>query len=138
MAIEENSDQSNESMHSQSFRKIERLGHKKIIEELFKKDSSSDFLYPFLIKYQKEAEDINYHKVLISVPKKNFKKAVDRNLIKRKIKEIYRINKHLIYPANPAYNIAIIYTGKQILEFNLMQNKLIRILKRLPFSTEDY
>ena len=117
-----------------TFSKQERLYHKKIIEELFK-NGSSNFLYPFLIKYLPSTEEnAPFHQVLISVPKKYFKKAVTRNLIKRKIREIYRTNKQLIYPSEEKYNIAIIYTGKQILSFKDLKNKLIKVLKRLPIK----
>jgi len=117
-----------------TFSKQERLYHKKIIEELFK-NGSSNFLYPFLIKYLPSNEvNSSFHQVLISVPKKYFKKAVTRNLIKRKIREIYRTNKQLIYPAEVKYNIAIIYTGKKVLSFKDLKNKLIKVLKRLPLK----
>ncbi|MGB3466829.1 MAG: ribonuclease P protein component [Cyclobacteriaceae bacterium] len=108
--------------------------HKKIIEELFK-NGSSHFSYPFLIKYLPETETkAKFHKVLVSVPKKYFRKAVTRNLLKRKIREVYRTNKHILYPADTKLNLAIIYTGKQILPFKDIKNKLIKVLKRLPLS----
>jgi len=117
-----------------TFSKNERLHHKKIIEELFK-NGSSNFLYPFLIKYlPTERKDPEYHQVLISVPKKYFKKAVTRNLIKRRIREVYRTNKDFIYPAEVKYDLAIIYTGKQVMTFTQVKSKLIKVLKRLPFN----
>lgn len=117
-----------------TFSKNERLYHKKIIEGLFK-NGSSNFLYPFLLKYLPvESTEQKYHQVLISVPKRHFRKAVHRNLIKRKIREIYRTNKQLIYPAEIKFNIAIIYTGKEILPFKNLKNKLIKVLKRLPIT----
>lgn len=117
-----------------TFSKNERLYHKKIIEELFK-NGSSHFLYPFLLKYlPSAAAEQKYHQVLISVPKKYFKKAVERNLVKRKVREIYRTNKQLIYPAEVKYSIAIVYTGKEILPYKTLKNKLIKVLKRLPIK----
>ncbi len=117
-----------------TFSKQERLYHKKIIEELFK-NGSSNFSYPFLIKYLPSSEDeVSYHQILISVPKKYFKKAVTRNLVKRKIREVYRTNKQLVYPSDIKYNIAIIYTGKQVLSYKDLKNKLIKVLKRLPIK----
>ncbi|MEL6557880.1 MAG: ribonuclease P protein component [Bacteroidota bacterium] len=117
-----------------TFSKDERLYHKKIIEELFK-NGSSHFLYPFLLKYlPAKSSEQEYHQVLISVPKKYFRKAVARNLIKRKIREVYRTNKQLIYPSEIKYSIAIIYTGKEILPYKTLKNKLIKVLKRLPIK----
>ena len=119
-----------------TFSKEERLHHKKIIEELFK-NGSSHFSYPFLLKYlPEESKDVSLHRVLISVPKKHFRKAVERNLLKRKIREIYRTNKFLLYPAPTRLNIAIIYTGKQSIPFKNLKNKLIKVLKRLPLESD--
>lgn len=115
-----------------TFSKEERLHHKKIIEELFR-NGSSHFSYPFLVKFLPASDqDTRFHRVLISVPKKHFKKAVSRNLLKRKIREIYRTNKNILYPANNKFDLAIIYTGKQIMPFKNLENKLIKVLKRLP------
>lgn len=73
--------------------------------------------------------DSSVHQVLISVPRKNFKKAVDRNLIKRRIRESFRLNKNLL-PAGRKLMIAYIYTAKEILTFAQIQERLIRTLKR--------
>ncbi len=133
----ENSKPYNSALIDNTFSKDERLSHKRLIGELFKNGSSS-FLHPFLIKYEPElSAQSGLHKILISVPKRNFKKAVDRNLVKRRIKEIYRTNKSLVYPADQAYHIAIIYTGKEIHDFKVMKNKLIKVLKRLPIREQD-
>jgi ribonuclease P protein component len=69
------------------------------------------------------------HQVLISVSRKNFKKAVDRNFIKRRIRESFRLNKNLL-PPEPKLLIAYIYTAKEILTFAQIQERLIKTLKR--------
>ena len=56
------------------FPKAEKLTGKKKIEELFQ-NGSSFFLHPFLVKYLRTDQEI--HRILISVPKKKFKRAVD-------------------------------------------------------------
>ncbi len=66
-------------------------------------------------------------KVLIQVPKRKFKRAVDRNLIKRRIREIYRLQKsqHL-YPfisEGSTLLLSIVYVGKEIHDFSLMEEK---------------
>ena len=114
----------------ESFSKEERINSKKTIEELFKKGSSSHS-YPYLLKYL-PANSSDCHQVLISVSKKHFKKAVDRNLLKRRMREAYRKNKSLLYPSSKKFYIAIIYIGKEINPYQLMEHKLIKLMKRLP------
>jgi len=67
--------------------------------------------------------------VLISVSRKNFKRAVDRNLIKRRCRESFRLNKNLL-PSAPKLLIAYIYTAKEILSFAEIQERLIKTLNR--------
>jgi ribonuclease P protein component len=111
------------------FPKAEKLTGKKKIEELFQ-NGSSIFLHPFLVKYVSSEEEI--HRVLISVPKKKFKRAVDRNLIKRRIREAYRLNKHLIYDQPKAFfNVGIIYQDTNVLPYTEIAEKLVILLKRL-------
>ena len=113
-----------------AFSRKESLKGKKSIEELFK-NSSSFYLHPLLIKYIKVPEVTGCNQILISVPKKKFKRAVDRNLLKRRIREAYRLNKQQVFTdASPSYHIAIIYLDKSKLPFSLIQDKLIVLLKR--------
>ncbi|MDN4166175.1 ribonuclease P protein component [Cytophagales bacterium LB-30] len=111
------------------FTKAERLSSKKKIEELFAKGSSI-YLYPFRLVYIAHTEPAP-HQLLISVSKRNFKKAVDRNRIKRLIRETYRTNKHLLSASESKYRLALIYTAKEIPEFKHLNQKLIEILSRL-------
>jgi ribonuclease P protein component len=117
-----------------SFGKEERLNNKKSIQELFDKGSSF-FLYPFKIFYIIDPLDgSGKNKILISVSKKLHKKAVDRNLIKRRIKEAYRLNKHLISNDGRTHQpllIGFIFVAKQILTFNHIETKLKLALLRL-------
>jgi len=116
-----------EALHKYTFKKAERLKRKKVIEELFK-HGSSFFDFPLLVKYLNSSE--KHHQVLISVPKKYQKKAVNRNRIKRKIRESYRLNKHLLDSIDSKY-IGIIYLSKEDLSFNQLEIKLKTILARL-------
>jgi len=116
------------------FNKSERLSSQKSIQELFAKGSSF-FVFPYKIIYlHTEFPNTTPPKLLISVPKKIFKKAVDRNKIRRRIKEAYRQNKHMLLPVtekNLSLSVAFIYVAKDILPFDHIENKLKKTLLRL-------
>lgn len=121
-----------------AFPKKERLSSKKEIKELFD-NGSSFYLHPFKVIFlasQSDEVDI-HHKVLFSVPKRNFKKAVTRNKIKRRLKEAYRLNKHLLL--KPEFVglqllIAYIYVGRKVYSYKMMQDKLIASFDRLKLN----
>jgi ribonuclease P protein component len=74
-------------------------------------------------------------RVVFSVPKRNFKKAVDRNLIKRRMREVYRNHKHLLYQhlaeKQKSIYIYLIYTAKQIISFDELKENLVQALQLL-------
>ncbi len=112
---------------SQTFSKQERIFKKKEIQELFSKGSSF-YLYPFSVKLTQTTLS-NQNAVLISVSKRLYKRAVDRNLIKRRIKEAYRINKLTL--EKPSFRIAFIYTSKKQHDFSFIEEKMIKILQKI-------
>ena len=113
----------------------ERIKSIKTAEELFSKGSSY-YLYPFRILYIKKSDySEGLPQILISVPKRNFKKAIDRNRLKRQIREAYRLNKQGIFESLPKDKIpafiGIIFTSKEKLPYKVLEEKLILILQRL-------
>jgi ribonuclease P protein component len=112
-----------------SFKKTERLSSKKDIEYLFKENKSIT-VYPLKLAFRKnDFPDTGFPaRVLISVPKRNFKKAVDRNLLKRRIRESYRLVKGNLYnslnESNLKIDLHINFIGKNPEEFSLIKNKL--------------
>jgi ribonuclease P protein component len=95
--------------------KKERLKSKKLIGKLFEEGKSIK-KYPFRLIYL--IQDKNSFKiktqVSFSVPKRNFKKAVDRNRIKRLIKEAYRLEQRkILQDYNLPFVIMITYLGKK-------------------------
>lgn len=115
---------------NKNFPKEEKLTSKKEIQELFDKGSSF-YLYPFLIKYaHKDNSEQKFPKVLISIPKRKFKKAVDRNRLKRQIREVYRLNKHLLLNGNVPAHLGIIYTASEKIPYDVLEKKLNLILHR--------
>jgi len=118
-----------------TFGKAERLGSKIQIEELFARGDSF-FKYPFkVIIHQGPVTGKPLVSILITVPKRSFKKAVDRNRIKRLIREAYRLNKHIVYEQlgqnDMTVNLALIYTAKSILSFQEIERKIILILQTI-------
>jgi ribonuclease P protein component len=115
-----------------SLKKHEILRSKKSIKELFN-NGSSFFLYPFRIYYQpNNISETN--QLLFSVSKKNFTKAVDRNLIRRRMREAYRLNKTLLNVnenQSLSLSIALVYISKFKLPYSEIENKLKQVFVRL-------
>ena len=74
-------------------------------------------------------------KVLVSVSKRRFKRAYKRNLLKRRIREAYRLNKHLIFPLlnKNSVNIviAVVYLSTEIKPYSEIEKAMINTLESL-------
>lgn len=78
----------------QTFHKNERLSRKLLIDKLFQ-NGTSMIAYPFRVIYLSVSQEIEAPvAMMVSVPKKKIRLAVDRNYIKRRIRESYRLRKH--------------------------------------------
>jgi len=116
---------------SQSFHKTERLKSKIIFDELIASGSTVK-KHPFILIWKKLNEDQSFPiRIAFSVSKKRFPRAVDRNEMKRKIREAYRLIKSNIY-ANLKNNYAVllIYTPREKLKRGLLNNKLTLVFER--------
>ncbi|PKP42891.1 MAG: ribonuclease P protein component [Bacteroidetes bacterium HGW-Bacteroidetes-12] len=123
-----------------NFSKKEKLKSIKDIEQLFKKGKSihqHPFRLTYLEKKEKNGVSVNFG---VSVPKKKIKLAVNRNLIKRRIREAYRLNNHLLKEAlqklDKELNVMVIYNSEQILSYSEIEGKIKVILCRLTESCE--
>ena len=77
--------------------------------------------------------ELPFNRIVVSVPKKCFRRAVKRNLLKRRIREAYRLNKNLL-PVNAEQggtDILFIYSSKDILDFNTIVLSVRNILEGL-------
>lgn len=86
-----------EATKSETFRKEERITSKLIIDKLFQGNNPSLMAYPFRVVYMDVPRGDVPVSIMISVPKKRFHNAVDRNRIKRLVREAYRKQKHLLW-----------------------------------------
>ena len=118
------------------FNKEERLCSKKSLDLLFKNGSSFLF-YPFRVTYHFVTEPHQYPaQIVINVAKKRYKHAVDRNLIKRRTREAYRLNKqNLLYSflANKEelLLLSLQFVGKEKYDYSFFEKKMILTLKKL-------
>ena len=97
-----------------TFNKKEKLKSKKLIDRLFNEGLSVS-VYPLRLMYlQTTFDDKAPFKTSVSVSKRNFKKAVSRNYIKRLLREVYRLNKPSYFNnITTQYAFMILYIGKE-------------------------
>jgi ribonuclease P protein component len=118
-----------------TFCKEERLCNKKHIF-LLQKEAKFFFSYPFTVKWMEisDGKEIGV-RILPAVPKRNFKKAVDRNRIKHLIREAYRLNKEVfvrkVQDLNKSIVIMFLYSGKNIVTYKETETKIILILQQI-------
>jgi ribonuclease P protein component len=120
----------------QTFNKDERLKSRTLIGNLFK-DGLTIHQYPFKVLYKiDEGIDFKYPaKIAVSVSKRNFKRAVDRNRLKRKIREAYRLNKldlyNLLNQTNKKIYFFVIYTTTQEISYQEIELGMEKLILRL-------
>ena len=110
--------------------KKERLKSRKLIGRLFEEGTSiKNFPYR-LVYLSTEITSVFSVKASFSVPKRNFKKAVDRNRIKRLIREAYRLEKKNVFKGSNFHcAFMITFIGKKEPVFHDVQEKIKELLK---------
>lgn len=123
----------------QKFGKEERLCSATAIQTLFE-EGKQIFRHPvkliWMPVFSIEKQEI---KVLISVSKRNFKRATDRNRIKRILREIYRKNKPLLFNdlKDVSIHLALIYVGKKLPDYKTLEPIIIGLFQRLISEHEE-
>lgn len=128
-------------MEGFTLHKEERLCSQKTIEDLFA--SGESFLaYPLKVVFLKTDLSQSYPvQAAFTASKRNFKHAVKRNLLKRRMREAYRLNKPAFYQqiADMEFKLAImfVYIGKDISEYPAIEKGMISAFKKLLLKIQE-
>jgi ribonuclease P protein component len=118
-----------------SFSKPEHLYGEKKIAHLHA-EGNAFIVYPLRVVYCVIPEEDEFPaKVMVSVPKKRFKRAVKRNRLKRLIRESYRLNKHALWEPltekKLQAHISFQYIADEMLDFEYIEKRMKTAIKRI-------
>jgi len=122
-----------------TFRKKERMVSNLLIEALFDNGKSQAITaFPVRVVFQQTERKPNTTEVpvqvLISVPKKRFKHAVDRNRVKRQIREAYRHHKQILWerqPENQQLLLCFIWLSDRHYATKYVEKRIVSLLQRI-------
>lgn len=118
-----------------TFKKNERLKSRKAILRLMSRGRRAE-AYPLVAKYSFNPQETDpANKIMVVAPKKLFKKAVDRNLLKRRMRETYRLNKEILPPCRA--HISFTWMAKEKLPFSQVQEAVVAILKTIAENSPE-
>lgn len=114
--------------------KIEKLCSETAIERLFSRTDaavSSTLSYPLRLAWRVDRErSVECPRFLVSIPKKRLRHAVDRVAMRRKVREAYRLNRHLIGRDLPV-DLAFIYVADKLLPYQRVESAVKRLLSQV-------
>lgn len=116
-------------MPDRSLPRTERLRSLGAVRRLFE-SGESGFVYPFRYVWFAEPDLVQSVEVIFSVPKKFHKRANRRNLLRRRTKEAYRLQKNLLRADAPVnLDLALIYSSKEVVSYKTIAHAVRRILE---------
>lgn len=111
-----------------TFPKSERLCGDQVIDRLYK-EGRRFVVWPIRVTYMPITDAPS--EVLVWAPKSLFKRAVDRNRLRRQMREAYRLNKQVLLSADKHYHLALNYINKEMQDYKTINKAMLKILKRL-------
>lgn len=115
--------------------KSERLNKKLVIDRLFAGGSKSLLAFPLRVVYMPVESEGERASILISVPKKRFRRAVKRNRVKRQVREAYRKNKftllHVLEEKSVCLALAFIWLDDKLYASEVVEEKMKNLLARI-------
>lgn len=121
--------------------KIEKLCSETAISRLFArsdKEVSTALAFPLRVAWRVDTQrQVKLPRFLVSVPKKRLRHAVDRVAMRRKIREAYRLNRHLMSRDLPV-DIAFIYVADKLLPYRRVETAVTRLLEKIGQNTTGH
>ena len=136
-------------MINEALCRAERLRGKRVIANLFDKGKTL-FEEPYRVSWMKISKieddedasaDIHPSRFAVSVPKRRFKRAVKRNLIKRRTREVFRKNKNLLNSAikvGEQIHLIVIYNSDNMLTYAELDDAMRKLLQRIANNLKKY
>ena len=127
--------------HSASFPKSEHLCLKSTFDQLFE-SGNSFYCHSLKIVWFAKQEEKSSFQIAFTVSKRHFKKAVDRNFLKRRMREAFRLNnqtfKQQLTELNLAVSFIFIYTRKERKEYHEIEENVIHSLLKLEHELSKW
>lgn len=128
--------------HLQTFAKNEHLCSKILIDRLFSEGNRGISGFPVRVTWlTMPAEELSDNQILIVAPKKKFHHAVDRNRVKRQLRDIFRRNKHSLYEAldnsNRRIVLGLVFSDDKLWDSQALEERMLKTLSKLEEAVRN-